>query len=259
MNIHLTKILYELGVHIGESTNKVYPINSFFILGKRNYLHIIDIQITIFFLKKACFFVRSLGLKNSNLFFYYTNIISLDKRIVSFFIYHLYKNNHSFVFNSWRHGLFSNFYTQALDVLIDLFPEKRESNYYFKFTSLLLKMIFFSLQTREVGTTWQIHLKNINKYWRFFSFYCFFKNLNILPETSIIMNSNNLISPIKECSFLKIPVVGITDTNSISNYFTYPIPSNDNSFIIAVFFFILFINCYQKGQLVNFCYFENNG
>jgi len=257
MNSYFNNLLLQIGVHIGEFTNKIYPINSFFILGKRNHLHIIDIQITIFFLKKACFFIQSLGIKNSNLFFYYTNIASLDKRIVSFFIYHLYKNNHSFIFNSWRHGLFSNFYTQALDILIDLFPEKRESNYNFRFTTILLKMIFFSLQTREVGTKWYTHLKNIIKYWRFFSFYSFFKNLNILPEVAIIMNSNNVLSPVKECSFLKIPVVGLVDTNTISNYFSYPIPSNDDSFIIAVFFFILFINCYKKGQLKNYSLIEN--
>jgi len=255
MNLYLTNFLFELGVHIGEQKNKVYPMNSFFISGVRNNLHIINLQVTIFFLKKACNFLKYLGSKNSYLFFYYTNISSLDKRIVSFFIYHLYKNNHSFVFNSWKHGLLSNFHMQALDILIDLFPEKKGVKYYFSFTFLLFKMIFFSFQTREAGVRWYKHLKIINKYWRFFIFYCFFKNLNIIPEVAIIINSNKMITPVKECNSLKIPVVGAIDTDTRSKYFTYPIPSNDNSFIIAAFFFILFVNCYKKGQLNNYSFF----
>lgn len=249
MNLNLLNIFYELGVHIGEAKQKVYSNNSFFISGVRNNLHIINLDITIFFTKKASLFMKSVGYKNNYLFFYYSNLYSLDKKIVSFFIYHIYKNNHSFVFNVWRHGLLSNFNIQALSILSDLFPEKKKKNYDFNFTSLLFRLIFFSFQTKETGVDWFKHLKLIRKFWRFFTFYCFFKNLNIIPDVSIIINSNKMITPVKECNSLRIPVVGLVDTDVNIKYFTYPIPSNDNSFLISSFFFILFMNCYKKGNL----------
>ena len=180
-------------------------------------------------------------IENNHLFFYYSNLNLLDKKLVSFFVYHIYKNNHSFVFNTWKHGLLSNFNMQALDILFDLFPEKKKTNYNFNFTSLLFRLIFFSFKTKEIGIDWFKHLKLIKKYWRFFTFYCFFKNLNVVPDVSIIINSNKMITPIKECNSLKIPVVGLVDTDTNIKYFTYPIPSNDNSFLISSFFFLLFM------------------
>jgi len=251
MNLKLLNIFYELGVHIGEPTNKLYPVNSFFISGTRNNLHIINLEITIFFTRKACRFLKFIGSKNNHLFFYYSNLNLLDKKLVSFFVYHIYKNNHSFVFNTWKHGLLSNFNMQALDILFDLFPEKKKTNYNFNFTSLLFRLIFFSFKTKEIGIDWFKHLKLIKKYWRFFTFYCFFKNLNVVPDVSIIINSNKMITPIKECNSLKIPVIGLVDTDTNIKYFTYPIPSNDNSFLISSFFFLLFMNSYSHGSLSN--------
>ncbi|MDF2698986.1 MAG: rpsB [Haloplasmataceae bacterium] len=254
MNLKVLNILYELGVHIGEVKQKIYPINNFFILGFRNNLHIINLEITLFFLKKASLFLKSVGNKNSHLFFYYSNLHSLNRKIVGFFIYHIYKNNHSFVFNNWRHGLLSNFNVQALEILSDLFPEKKKKNYNFNFTSLLFRLIFFTFQTKETGTDWFKHLKLIKKYWRFFSFYLFFKNLNIVPDVAIIINANKMISPVKECNSLRIPVIGPVDTDTNIRNFTYPIPSNDNSFLISAFYFLLFMNSYKKGYLSNYYY-----
>jgi len=198
--------------------------------------------------------LKNLGSKQSYLFFYYTNLSNLDKRLISFFIFHLYRSNHSFLFNNWKHGLLSNYNMQASDILVDLFPGKNSIKSNIKFTSLLFKMIYFSFNTREAGMRWFKHLKIIKKYWRFFVFYCFFKNLNALPDVAIIMNANKMITPVRECNSLKIPVVGVVDSDSKSNFFTYPIPGNDNSFLIAAFLFILFINCYKKGLLSNFKY-----
>jgi ribosomal protein S2 len=251
MNLKLLNILYELGVHIGESKEKVLPINNFFIIGHRNNLHVINLEITLFFIKKASFFIKAVGNKKNNLFFYYSNLHSLNKKIISFFIYNIYKNNHSFIFNKWKHGLISNFNIQALDILADLFPEKKGINYNFNFTFLLFRLIYFSFQTKESDFDWFKHLKLIKKYWRFFIYYSFFKNLNIIPDVAIIINSDRMITPVKECSSLKIPVVGSVDTDININYFTYPIPSNDNSFLISAFYFILFLNSYKKGYLEN--------
>ena len=254
MNLKLTQLLFELGMHIGEHKSKVFNVNSFFLLGVRKNLHIIDLNVTVYFLKNACNFLKNLGSKQSYLFFYYTNLSNLDKRLISFFIFHLYRSNHSFLFNNWKHGLLSNYNMQASDVLVDLFPGKNSIKSNIKFTSLLFKMIYFSFNTREAGMRWFKHLKVIKKYWRFFVFYCFFKNLNSLPDVAIIMNANKMITPVKECNSLKIPVVGVVDSDSKSNFFTYPIPGNDNSFLIAAFLFILFINCYKKGLLSNLKY-----
>jgi len=251
MNIQLTKFLFELGVHIGEHKSRVYSKNTFFLLGIRQNLHIIDINVTIYFLKNACNFIKNVGKKNSYLFFYYTNLATLNKRLISFFLYHLYRNNHSFLFNNWKHGLLSNYNMQAIDIIIDLFPNNNNSKSNVQFTSLLFKMLYYTFNTREAGIRWFKHLKIMKKYWRFFSFYSFFRNLNILPEVAVIVNANQMITPIRECNSLKIPVVGLVDSNINSNNYTYPIPGNDNSFLITAFLFILLINCYKKGLVSN--------
>ena len=250
MNFKLLNIFYELGVHIGEKKNKLFSHNNYFVVGIRNNLSIIDLDSTLFTVKKACFFLKALGSRNAHLFFHYTNLYSLDKKIVSFFIYHIYQNKHSFVFNNWKYGLLSNYSMHASDIISELFPEKKVKNT--NFTSLLFKLIFFTFEKQEKGIEWSKHLYSIKKFWRFFSFYSFYRNLNVLPDVSIIINSNKVITPIKESNSLKIPVVGLVDTDINSKYFTYPIFSNDNSFLIASFFFMLFINSYKAGNSISY-------
>ena len=56
------------------------------------------------------------------------------------------------------------------------------------------------------------------------------------------MNPSLLNSQPSEFYKLKLPVFGIADSNSNLNQITYPIPSNDDSIILLIFFVILFTN-----------------
>jgi ribosomal protein S2 len=59
---------------------------------------------------------------------------------------------------------------------------------------------------------------------------------------------NNSVAAL-EASSRQIPVIATIDTNSDFNEcVSYPIPSNDDSYLICVFYFQLFVNSFLLGK-----------
>lgn len=54
------------------------------------------------------------------------------------------------------------------------------------------------------------------------------KNMKCLPMFLILLNINGNELIIKEANKMKIPIVGIIDTNTNPNNIDYPIPANDD-------------------------------
>jgi small subunit ribosomal protein S2 len=58
---------------------------------------------------------------------------------------------------------------------------------------------------------------------------------NWKPDLLFILDSNNTEGIIKEASKLQIPIVALIDSNTNISNITYPIPTNNNSFVFAWF------------------------
>ncbi|MGZ8855252.1 MAG: 30S ribosomal protein S2 [Nitrososphaeraceae archaeon] len=60
-----------------------------------------------------------------------------------------------------------------------------------------------------------------------------------VPSAVFFFNKYNIAQLLKETNAYKLPIISLADTNTNINLMTYPIPSNDNSFILNTFYSLL--------------------
>lgn len=277
-NNYLINCLFELGVHLGSIKNKSLSTSNFFIIGTRNDVDLIDLNKTVFVLKKSLYFMKQLGRVNGRILFHHTNLHSYSYYVKLFLINLLVnKGEQSFFDEKWSFGQLSNFRIHALKMLNELFSikdaisdsfvinkdsKKTKSTKLvgssdilkldvpknFKFLDLLLRILFLTYLKYMNGINWDIHFDIMKKYWRFVLFFKFFNNFNQLPDVFVLINPNHYYSPLLETSRLQIPIISLVDTDNSNNFITYPIFSNDDSIILVLFYFQLFINSYHIGK-----------
>jgi len=277
-NTFLIHSLFDLGVHVGSIKNMSLSSSNYFISGTRYEVDIIDMKKTVFFLKKTLFFLKEVGSSNGRILFHDTNLYSYNLHVKLFFINLLVnKGNQSFFDEKWSFGQLSNFRFHAAKMVNDLFSFKGEDTFdfflkenkksksnristtfdassfiigkRFKFLDLLLRILFLTYLKYMNGINWDLHFDIMKKYWRFVLFFKFFNNFSQVPDVFILINSNHYYSPLLETSRLQIPIVSLVDTDHSNYLISYPIFSNDDSIILVVFYFQLFINSYLLGKL----------
>lgn len=280
MKLILLTTLLELGVHIGHIKNLTLSINNENVLGTRHGFDIIDIRKSVWSLKNTLSFLYNIGKDHGLLLFHYTSLDQYHFYIRLLLINLIVNESHqSFFDERWSFGQLSNFKIHAVQLLNQLFfsteqkstkKEKgRRSRYKRKFIDfksraiqvlnnvdynelrfldLLLRVLFYTYFKRIEGIEWENHFAKMNKYWRFFIFFKFFKSFLTMPDVLILVNPDNVKAPIIESVSLKIPVVSLVDTNTSLYGITYPVYTNDDSIIVAFFYFKLFLNSYTLGK-----------
>jgi len=93
-------------------------------------------------------------------------------------------------------------------------------------------------------------------YWRFVLYFKYFNNFFQIPDVlfSIFPDQNDL--PLNEYSSINLVSIGLLDTNCRITNVHYPIISNDDSFIIVLFYFTLFSNIFLENQLNIYSYLK---
>ena len=79
-------------------------------------------------------------------------------------------------------------------------------------------------------------------FWRAIVFFRCFKQTVNLPDCLVFFNPDNQQAPFMDFSGINVPVISIADSNSYAHRITYLIPSNDDSLILLLFYFLLFLN-----------------
>lgn len=256
-------VLLNLGVHVGHRRTNYENsyLNTFLYIVKNKY-SIIHLKKTIFFLKKALFFLKSVGLANGSLLFYYSDLYNYSDEIKLLFVNMIVeKGDQSFFDQQWSFGLISNFKVQANQILNQLFYVKKSNKINvlldkenfnlsnIRWIDLLCRIIYFTNIKYISGISWNDHLKRIYKFWRFFIFFKFFRNFINFPDTIILSNPRKINSLYVESIGSKIPIISLVDSDYINRSINYIIPSNDDSILITLFFFKLFLNSYKLGKL----------
>lgn len=276
----LITILFNLGVHIGHLKQETKSTNWNFIMGNIKNVNVINLQLSIFYLKRSLFLLKEYGYVNGNLLFFSTNFYFFNKNLKSYLIHLIvFKEKQSLFSEKWKNGCLSNYKTQVIDFLnvINLFKYKKKNfdfitkkktspkgykifrfdkswkviNKDYKLLSwvdFLIQVIFFIKQKKIVGLSWSQEWKRVSKFWRFYYYFKFYNNFFKWPDLCILINNFNRDSIISEINKKKIPILGLLDSNIKGNGFTYYIPSNDDSSLITLFYFRLFINAYNKGK-----------
>jgi len=205
VNINL-KTLLESGVHFGHPTRKWNPKMKKYIFGARNKIHILDLQKTMYELRRAYKFVRDSVAEGKTILFVGTKpqaqqtIKQEAERCGAFYVNY-----------KWLGGTLTNFETirksvQNLEQLENMQKQGIFEQLKKKEATLKLKKIA-KLQTMLEGI----------------------RNMTSLPDIVFIVDTVYEHNALKEAKRMKIPVVAVCDTDADPDLVDYPIPANDDA------------------------------
>ena len=177
-----------------------------FIFGKRNGVHIIDLQKTLQFFKEAVDFLTQLAAQGKTVLFVGTKsqaqeTIEEEARRCGMY----------WVNNRWLGGLLTNFPTVQKSI-------KR----YRELESMRDNGHYDKLSKKEV-TRLERERKKLEKN------LLGIKDIDRCPDALFVVDSKQETIAIREAARLKIPIVAIVDTNSDPDLIDYLIPGNDDA------------------------------
>ena len=198
--------LLEAGVHFGHQTRRWNPKMRRFIFGERGGIYIIDLLKTAAALKAAQEFASTLAHRGGTVLFVGTKKQASDtvKEVAE-------AADMPYVNNRWLGGLLTNFQTinQRIRRLHDLERYEAEGQ-------LAL------LPTRERMSA-QADLEKLR------SNLGGVKNMQRVPDAMFVIDLKTELIAVKEAQRLRIPIIGLVDTNCDPDGIEFVIPGNDDA------------------------------
>lgn len=198
--------LFDAGVYFGHRTRFWNPKMAPYIFGVRHKIHIINLDKTLPLLQDALNFISSTAAKRGKILFVGTKpaaqeIIRAEAE----------RCGMPYVSYRWLGGMLTNYKTirQSIKRLKEL-EDLRNSPVFEKFTKKEALTVSKEVQKLE---------KNLGGV----------RNMNGLPDVVFAIDVGHENIAISEAQKLKIPVVGIVDTNGNPENIDYLIPGNDDS------------------------------
>src|SRR5438067_10513058 len=200
------KDLLEAGVHFGHQTKRWNPKMKEYIFGERNGIYIIDLGKTVKLFREAEDFVSQLAAEGRTILFVGTkrqaqDVIAEEAQRCGMF----------FVNERWLGGLLTNFATiqRSLGRLRDLEAMATDG----RFDTLSKKEIARNEKERRKLA------KNLDG----------IRGMNRLPDAIFVVDTKKEKIAVDEARKLKIPVIGIVDTNCDPDEVDFVIPGNDDT------------------------------
>jgi small subunit ribosomal protein S2 len=200
------KDLLEAGVHFGHQTKRWNPKMKDFIFGERNGIYIIDLNKTAKKFRDAEDFVTNLAADGKTVLFVGTkrqaqDVIAEEAQRCGMF----------FVNQRWLGGLLTNFSTiqRSLARLRDIESMATDGRYE-------------TLSKKEIARNEKEKrklLKNLEG----------IRQMARLPDTIFVVDTRKEKIAVDEARKLKIPVIGIVDTNCDPDEVDFVIPGNDDA------------------------------
>ncbi len=198
--------LFEAGVHYGHSTRYWQPKMAPYIYGAKNKVHIINLDKTLDLLETALNFVQRLGARGGKVLFVGTKPAARE-------MVQQYATSCGmpYVNHRWLGGTLTNFKTvkRSVHTLIDLQAEQATG-------------AFEKLVKREALTK-QRYLDKLLRALGGIS------TMNSLPDAVFVIDVHHEHIAVSEARKLRIPIIGIVDTNSSPDLVDYVIPGNDDA------------------------------
>jgi small subunit ribosomal protein S2 len=199
------KQLLDAGVHLGHKTLRRNPKMKKFIFGEKNSIHIIDLTQTVVFLKTALSAIHKCISSGGKI------LIVSTKKQASEQVSNLAKETDQFFVNHrWLGGMLTNWNTIQNSI-------KR------------MKLLDEQLSKDDIGFTKKEILKLGKERDKLKISLGGIADMKKIPEMIFIIDTNIESLAVKEATKLKIPIVGILDTNSDPSDIEFPIPGNDDA------------------------------
>ncbi|MCH8257802.1 MAG: 30S ribosomal protein S2 [Proteobacteria bacterium] len=224
--------LLEAGAHFGHQTRYWNPKMREYIFGARNNIHIINLEKTVPALNEALEYIQSVVSKRNKILFVGTKR-SAGKLIKE----HAIRSGMPYVDKRWLGGMLTNYKTirQSIRRLRDLESQSADGT--------------FEKLTKKEGLSRQRTLDKLERSLGGI------KDMGGLPDVLFVVDVDHERIAITEAQKLRIPVIGIVDTNSDPEGVDYVIPGNDDAirsirlFLLAVSDTILAVKAEIQGSV----------
>ncbi len=200
------KDLLEAGVHFGHQTKRWNPKMREYIFGERNGIYIIDLNKTVKLFREAEEFVTNLAAEGRTILFVGTkrqaqDVIAEESQRCGMF----------YINQRWLGGLLTNFTTiqRSLTRLRDIEAMATDGRY-------------DTLSKKEIARNEKEKrklLKNLEG----------IRQMSRLPDAIFVVDTRKEKIAVDEARKLKIPVIGVVDTNCDPDEVDYVIPGNDDA------------------------------
>ena len=206
MNGIALKDLLEAGVHFGHQTKRWNPKMKAYIFGERNGIYIIDLAKTAKLFRDAEQFAANLAADGRTVLF-----VGTKRQAQDAIAEEARRCNMFFVNQRWLGGLLTNFSTiqRSLTRLRDLEAMETDGRY----ETLSKKEI---AQLEKEKRKLQKNLEGI-------------RNMARLPDALFVVDTRKEKIAVDEARKLKIPVIGVVDTNCDPDEVDFVIPGNDDA------------------------------
>lgn len=204
-NVSMRELL-EAGAHFGHRTRFWNPKMSEFIFGSRNKIHIINLEKTLPMLNDVMNYVGRLAANKAKILFVGTKRAAQES-----IREHATRCGMPYVDHRWLGGMLTNYKTvrQSIFRLKELkeMKEKGLFNDMIKKEALMLTRELEKLE-RSLGGI---------------------ENMGGLPDALFVVDVGFEHIAVEEARRLRIPVIGVVDTNNSPDNIDYVIPGNDDS------------------------------
>lgn len=198
--------LLEAGAHFGHRTRYWNPQMAEYIFGARNNIHIINLEKTLPLLQDAINYVSRLASNKAKILFVGTKRAAQESIQA-----HAKRCGMPYVDHRWLGGMLTNYKTVRQSVVrlkeLKEMQEKGEFEKMIKKEGLVLKRELDKLE-RGIGGI---------------------EEMGGLPDALFVVDVGFENIAVEEARRLKIPVIGIVDTNNSPEGIDYIIPANDDS------------------------------
>ena len=198
--------LLEAGIHFGQRRSSWNPKMKPYIWGVRNGLHIIDIRETVKGLLRAKAYIRQTVASGKDVVF-----VGTKRQAQAAVQKYASEAGMPWVTERWLGGTLTNFSTirsrlKRLNELEALVESGEIDTYSKKMTSQLMR--------EKAKIT-----RNLDG----------IRNMNKLPGAMVVVDANNETNALREAKALRIPTIGLVDTDGDPQLVDLPIPGNDDS------------------------------
>lgn len=198
--------LLECGVHFGHPTRKWNPKMAPFIYTKRNGIHILDLQQTTKFIDEVHGYVQELVGQGKSILF-----VGTKKQAQDAIKEEATKCGMPYVNQRWLGGLLTNrqTITKRIERLRELRKQKEEG--------------YFETISKKDQRFLEDELEKLEKQIGGIA------DLDGLPDSLFIVDVKKEANAVKEAKRLKIPIIGILDTNCDPDDVQHKLPGNDDA------------------------------
>jgi small subunit ribosomal protein S2 len=218
------KDLLEAGVHFGHQRRKWNPKMKPYIYNERNGIHIIDLQQSAKKFQEAADFLISIASKGKKVLFVGTKKQAQDAIKEAATQCSMYYIN-----RRWPGGLLTNFTSirKSIDKYVNLLELRRSEKW------------------EQLSKKEQSRLEKLIR--RLEKLYIGIKDMDSLPDAIIVIDPKKEAIAVKEANIMKVPVVGVVDTNCDPTGVTYIVPGNDDAIRAVRMFTSKFAEAINEG------------